>query len=214
MKLSEIYDSLASGELKNLRFSENNVIKPESRKVLLSSINAGLTDLHTRFLLKKNTIDMSYSKSREQYSINRPDLIEVLSVKLNETELTVNTLSGYHLINPTTIYIDKGIERYYLHDADVLNTLYVTYKANHKKLTEEDIELDNDVELPDSYLNALLYFIANRLYTSIPNQLDGDVNESLRYSKRYHDEIDMLTNQGIDVDGINEFSLFSARGFV
>lgn len=214
MKLSEIYDALATGELKNLRLSEDNQITAQGRKVLLSSINAGLTDLYTRFLLKKNDIEMSYNKSREQYRIGRADLIEILSVKLNDVELKVNHADGYHLLDPATIHIDKGIERSYLHSADELNVLTVVYKANHKKLTEEDILLDSDVELPDSYLNALLYFVASRLFASIPNQLDGDVNEGLRYSKRYFDEINMLINQGVDVDGINEFALFNVRGFV
>lgn len=214
MILSEIYDALATGELKNLRLSEDNQITTQGRKVLLSSINAGLTDLYTRFLLKKNDIEMSYNKSREQYRIGRTDLIEILSVKLNDVELKVNHADGYHLLDPATIHIDKGIERSYLHSADELNVLNVDYKANHKKLTEEDIMLDSDVELPDSYLNALLYFVASRLFASIPNQLDGDVNEGLRYSKRYFDEINMLINQGVDVDGINEFALFNVRGFV
>ena len=64
-------------------------------------------------------------------------------------------------------------------------------------------------------MNALIYFIAARLYTGAVNQLDGDLNEGVAYERKYQDEIAMLNNQGIDVDGFYDSNNnFRNRGFV
>ena len=81
-------------------------------------------------------------------------------------------------------------------------------------MTEQDIIDDTDTTLPSSYLNALLYFIGSRLYTSVVNQLDGDLNESIRYSQKYLQEIQMLSNQGIDTEDLIEMNLFHVKGFI
>ena len=63
-------------------------------------------------------------------------------------------------------------------------------------------------------MNALLSFIASRLYTSIVNHLDGDLNESNRYAQRYVQEIQLLERQGIDVDDLHQHTWFNQRGFI
>ena len=97
--------------------------------------------------------------------------------------------------------------------ADKPTVVTIEYKASHRKLTEEDILEDSEVDLPLSYLNALLYFIGSRMYVSVVNQLDGDLNESARYASMYQAELLTLTNQGIDVDHLNNNDWFYERGF-
>ena len=195
MRLSDIFDALGSGELANLHLVENNTIIPDKLPIVLNAINLALTDLHTKFLLKRELVKINIEPTIETYKITNGDFIEVLNSDMNGIQ--------YSLLNPNTLYVK----------ADKPTVITVEYKASHRKLTEEDILEDSEVDLPLSYLNALLYFIGSRMYVSVVNQLDGDLNESARYASMYQAELLTLTNQGIDVDHLNNNDWFYERGF-
>lgn len=195
MRLSDIFDALGSGELANLHLVENNKIIPDKLPIVLNAINLALTDLHTKFLLKRELVRINIEPTIETYKITNGDFIEVLNSNMNGIQ--------YSLLNPNTLYVKAGMP----------TVITVEYKANHRKLTEEDIIEDSEVDLPLSYLNALLYFIGSRMYVSVVNQLDGDLNESARYASMYQAELLTLTNQGIDVDHLNNNDWFYERGF-
>ena len=195
MRLSDIFDALGSGELANLHLVENNTIIPDKLPIVLNAINLALTDLHTKFLLKRELVKITIEPTIETYKITNGDFIEVLNSDMNGIQ--------YSLLNPNTLYVK----------ADKPTVVTIEYKASHRKLTEEDILEDSEVDLPLSYLNALLYFIGSRMYVSVVNQLDGDLNESARYASMYQAELLTLTNQGIDVDHLNNNDWFYERGF-
>ena len=195
MRLSDIFDALGSGELANLHLVENNSIIPDKLPIVLNAINLALTDLHTKFLLKRELVKINIEPTIDTYKITNGDFIEVLNSDMNGIQ--------YSLLNPNTLYVK----------ADKPTVVTIEYKASHRKLTEEDILEDSEVNLPLSYLNALLYFIGSRMYVSVVNQLDGDLNESARYASMYQAELLTLTNQGIDVDHLNNNDWFYERGF-
>lgn len=195
MRLSDIFDALGSGELANLHLVENNSIIPDKLPIVLNAINLALTDLHTKFLLKRELVKINIEPTIDTYKITNGDFIEVLNSDMNGIQ--------YSLLNPNTLYVK----------ADKPTVVTIEYKASHRKLTEEDILEDSEVDLPLSYLNALLYFIGSRMYVSVVNQLDGDLNESARYASMYQAELLTLTNQGIDVDRLNNNDWFYERGF-
>ena len=195
MRLSDIFDALGSGELANLHLVENNSIIPDKLPIVLNTINLALTDLHTKFLLKRELVKINIEPTIDTYKITNGDFIEVLNSDMNGIQ--------YSLLNPNTLYVK----------ADKPTVVTIEYKASHRKLTEEDILEDSEVDLPLSYLNALLYFIGSRMYVSVVNQLDGDLNESARYASMYQAELLTLTNQGIDVDHLNNNDWFYERGF-
>lgn len=195
MRLSDIFDALGSGELANLHLVEDNAIIPDKLPIVLNAINLALTDLHTKFLLKRELVKINIEPTIDTYKITNGDFIEVLNSDMNGIQ--------YSLLNPNTLYVK----------ADRPTVVTIEYKANHRKLTEEDILEDSEVNLPLSYLNALLYFIGSRMYVSVVNQLDGDLNESARYASMYQAELLTLTNQGIDVDRLNNNDWFHERGF-
>lgn len=195
MKLSEIFMSLADSEVSNLGFVENGAILPESLPKILRAINLGLADLHTRFLLRKKRIAVDLVPDQLQYTIAEPDFVELLTTSLPNIDKS--------LLSPNTFYAS----------VDAPTTITVEYKATLPPLTEADIAADSNVELPIAYLNALLYFIGSRMLMSIPNQMDGDINEGTRYTQKYMEELAMLTQQGVDVDGVYENNWFNERGF-
>lgn len=220
--LQEVYDYLASGELSNLFMADGGlgtgVLKDKYKAVVNKSIYLGLTDLHSRFVLKKDNAYRKIEKdfhgvavevvnllvSRDGLEINliADNFVEVLEVYINDREYIINDSDGYVLLATNRIKFSSPIAN--------TDTIKIEYQANHNPITEDTTH----IELPRMYLNALCYFIASRLYTSIVNQLDGDLNESNRYAQKYHQEIMMLESKGYDVDNFNQMCLFHAKGFI
>lgn len=205
MKLSYILEYLASGELGNLNLAEDQInIKEDKKVIVLRNINRGLEDLHTRFLLRKATAFIDVVPEQQVYSVLTEDFIEILHIYLNGKKLTS---SEYSLGDVDKFKINKLL--------GITDDIRVEYKASHKQLTELDIDLDTEIKLPSPYINALIYFVAARLFAGAVNQLDGDLNEGVNYERKYQDEIMMLNSQGIDVDGFYDSNNnFRNRGFV
>lgn len=205
MKLSHVLEYLASGELGNLNLAEDRInIKDDRKVIVLRAINRGLEDLHTRFLLRKATAFIEVVDGQQIYDVMPDDFIEILHIQINGKKLT------------NTEYSLGDVNKFKLNNLlGITDDVRVEYKASHKKLTELDISLDTEIKLPSPYMNALIYFVAARLYTGAVNQLDGDLNEGVAYERKYQDEIMMLSNQGIDVDGFYDSNNnFRNRGFV
>lgn len=208
MRLSDIFESLATAELANLFVGDYKESIPDNfKQQVLNSINLGLSDLYTRFLLKTNKVEIPMIVNQDVYKITENDFVEIMNVLIDDKPLPYKTYDGYVLMTPNTLVIQKS-------QIKENSKLTVIYKATHKKLTKTDINVNTELELPNNYINALFYFIASRLYTSIPNQLDGDLNEGVRWTQKYHEEIAILTAQGIDVDGIDNNDWFRQRGFI
>lgn len=205
MKLSMIFNALASGELHNLFLSEDaNSIREDKKEVVLRAINLGLIDLYNRFNLFCKEITLQTEKALKEYRVPDEDVIEITHITYQERELVHHR--DYRLKDVKTFVFMS----YPLDKQDII----IRYKARHRLLDVQDIEQDTDIELPMVYLNALLYFIASRAYTSIVNQLDGDLNESNRYAQKYMSEVQLLERQGVDVDDFDEMCVFNKRGFV
>lgn len=195
MNINELIKLLIYGELRNLSYvgSDGN-IKADKLDRLIDTINLGLLDLYTRFYINRKTKEISIIKDQHEYKIDDDNLIEITSIGLDKSE-----------------YMFKAIDTIYLFETNK-DKLTVIYKTKHNKITKDN--LDMLLELPSSYLNALVLFVASRLYTSIPNQLDGDLHEHSRYVQRYVEEIKHLTDTGIDVDDLDDKWLFTIKGFV
>lgn len=206
MKLSYIFEMLASGELSNLHLVDESKldIKPDKIPIVLRSINSALNDLHTRFLIARNIVDIPVIVGEDTYEIGNDDFIEILNVNIDDIPMLIH--HNYTLLNVNKIKVREKL--------GILSTLRVEYKAKHRVLTEVDVAMDANVNLPDSHLNALLYFVASKLYTSAVNQMDGDLNEGAAYMRKFLEEVKLLENQGIDVEELEPMNNFYSRGFV
>lgn len=207
--LQEIYDYLGSAELSNLFIADGGLgtglLKPEYHDVVNRSIYLGLTDLHTRFDLKVREFtfnNLGQSRLIHKYVFPIGDCVEVLQVFVDRVELETKTLNGYTLtdVNVVKLNSEHGFN----------STLKVVYRANHEAITPTT----TSIMLPRPYLMALLYFIASRLFTSIPNQLDGDLNEGNRYAQKYAQEIAKLHDEGLDINLDDDMWLFNQKGFI
>lgn len=210
MKLRELFDTLASGELHNLHLVKNYQVVPDKEQVVLRYINLGLTDLFNRFVLRKDTlvfdrVGLKHGENQGNFFIHDDNLIEVLNVYLDDKVLQFNVDYQMPKVNHIVLR-DKPSD---------LAELKIEYKSKHPTIGLLDLaNPDYEISIPSVYTYALALFIASRAYASNVNQLDGDLNEGNRYLKMYHDEIAMLTNQGVDVDSLDSHDWFYERGFV
>jgi hypothetical protein len=77
--------------------------------------------------------------------------------------------------------------------------LTLVYRANHPKINVEDFDLEStSIDLPDAYLEPLLYFIAARVHNPVGANNEGQVGMS--WTSRYEAACRALENEGLDLD--------------
>jgi hypothetical protein len=93
------------------------------------------------------------------------------------------------------------------------DTLELVYRANHFKIEPEDVEPELvQLELPDAYVEALLYFVASRVNN--PIGLTNEFNAANNYAAQYEQACQRLELQNLQVDQGSESSKLYARGWV
>lgn len=91
---------------------------------------------------------------------------------------------------------DAEVPEQYLSD-----TLTIVYRANHKKIVMGIGFFDPcrvTIELPETHLQALLFFVAARLQAPVGMTNEGAV--SMNYMAKYENECQGLENKGVQVD--------------
>jgi len=92
-------------------------------------------------------------------------------------------------------------------------TLEVVYRANHFKLIAEDIDPELvQLELPDAYQEALLYFVASRVNN--PIGMTNEFNAANSYSAKYEQACQQLEFQNLQVDQGSSGNKLYDRGWV
>lgn len=86
-------------------------------------------------------------------------------------------------------------------------TLEVVYRANHPKLSyvgDLSHPAHTEIELPDSHLQALLYFVASRVHTPVGMANEGNTGNT--YYMKYEAECLTLEGKGMQIDqgGMND----------
>lgn len=228
MRLSEVLEALASSELANLSYVEDGQIVAGKLNQVISAINLGLINLYTRFKLKKGFLLLDVSTSHNTYSLtkenaisNNPDGYILDNDKPYEGDL----IEILEITNPLNMVMQfDGSEEITLLKPDTLKFRYVNqigtyiieYAALPTKLSMDGEDIYSvEVELPDIYLNALLFFVASRLYSPVGVSMDNNRNSmDVSYIQRYETECKALMEQGVDVDTNHHSSVFFQRGFV
>lgn len=233
MKLADIFDSLASGELNTLSCVENGVVNPEHYARVIRGINRGLVKITTRLTLYKDFVILETNPDLSTYVIDdthtlssgNPDpyildtvtnpyqnnLIEILSLVSSENR-RIN-LDGSDGV------VRTALNRLQFKGVVPEGTFVVEYSALPQLVSLDDLDNLNpsmvEVQLPLVCLNALVYFVASLFYSPTLSGMDG-VRASLdvNYIQKYEAECLLLETRGIDIDEALPTNLFSQRGFV
>lgn len=217
MNLQEIFDLLTFGELAQLSIGggEAGVINDSNMAKVLPHINLGLISLYKRFKLKESDFLLQLIPGQYVYPLNIEDLIVVERVYApTEIEISLNDPTdntGCFTTAPKMFHIMPHI----------LNTaryseLRIVYRANHPKLMAEDGYVDVDsliIELPDTHIEPLLYFVASRLLASTGSgQFEGLA--SMQYLQKYEAACKQLTDWNPQFESSREVPRIIANGWV
>ena len=242
MTLKQIFDLLSHGELSQISLGGTNGIDETNWERVLGAVNLGLTELHKRFPLRREQVILQMQEGQLRYTLdvkhavsNRenptatkylidsaadPFIGRVLKIekvfdaggcelKLNrlgdafdQAHSTVRTPSYNTLILPTLLPVQA---------------LTIEYRGNHPLLVKErgyfNLE-DVAVELPDTHLTALLYFVASRLFN--PTGLSGNTafHEGNNYEAKFEAECQRLEFEGYENSEQEENSRLRRNGWV
>lgn len=93
--------------------------------------------------------------------------------------------------------------------------LDVVYRANHPKIDVIEAcaaPMAYDIELPEAYVEALLYFVASRVMN--PVGMSGEFHSGNNWASKYEYACQRLENENLDIDDFGEEDKFSQAGFV
>jgi hypothetical protein len=197
MTLQEIFDLLTFGELAQLSIGggEAGIIDDSNMAKVLPHINLGMTALYKRFKLKESSLVLPLVSGQLIYPLTQPDVMKIeriisptgIEISLNDPD----DPQGCSTTSDRTLVISS-----YLTEIAKYESLTVIYRANHPKLMAEDGYVDVDtltIELPDSYIEPLLYFVAARLLSSTGSgQFEGLA--SIQYLQKYEAACKQLTD--------------------
>lgn len=242
MLLSEVFYQLTYGELVQINLggaSEAGITK-ENYHRMLAHVNMGLTELHKRFLIKEGTLKIARQVGLDTYvlskkyaignresqepvkyiqdSVAQPFLDTVLKVErvygLDGLELELNT--GGDRYDPLSQVIrSPSFNTLIVPSAVEGSELTVVYRANHPIIVREDNSFDPtevDIDLPYSYMEPLLLYIASRVFN--PIGLNQQFHDGNNYAAKFEASCLMIQNQGLQNEAGEVVDRNSRNGWV
>lgn len=227
MKLSEIYNQLAYGELRQIVMGtgampvDEVAIPAAKRAEIFPFVVLGLTELHKRFHIREGEIPVTLVADQEDYSLAAAtDLLQVRKIegvyRDNTYDIPLNLNLDYAIRTPTynTIEVPTDKEKApWLEDTTVLT---VTYRADHPVIKAEIANQAAqivDIELPGVYLQALIYYICARVTASLGATTEG-YHEGDNYMAKFEHACQLLKMESFEVDEHASYDKLHMRGFV
>ena len=219
------------------------VVRPEDYAKLVGHVNLGLTAIYKRFNLKQKSFIIQLQQGLYTYQLNsqycqsnarsraplkyisdlawpyKDDLLKVervfaesgfeFAVNNPVDPLSMKTPTQKVLVVPEDIVAKLD----YLNDEMKTDTLKVEFRANHEKLSTEDVEPeDTELELPDTHLEPLLFYIASRVH--MPAGLGAEDNTGNMFYARYEQACLDLENQNFQIDKGAQYNRIERGGWV
>ena len=243
MTLKEIFDHLTYGELSQLNLGgdlESDI--PEERQIqVISSINLGLTDLHKRFRLKEKEVRVQLVEGQRHYwlqdsfavsspvagpkylldSIADPfdarGLVKIERIYTEDYREMPLNVGDLEYASELTPYIKTPTANSIWVSPELpLQVLTVVYRAKPEWIERPAGYFDPsqvEVDLPDTHLEALLFFIASRALNPIGMGGGGNnaMHEGNNYAAKYEAVCAQLEMGGYEVrDSSNNYRLYRA----
>lgn len=207
MNLQEVFDQLSSGELSQLSLAGPNggPLQQGSWPGVINSVNLGLTALYKRFNLKQDSKALTLNAALENYPVGQRDVLKLLRVQTDAGfDVPLNdALDDYSCFTPSprVLRVPQVLRVPTSETPEEYRTtsLLVTYQANHPWLDPELSAPEMvELELPDTHLQALLYFVASRAYN--PIGMGQEFNAGNTWFAKYEAECRSLENEGMQAD--------------
>ena len=181
---------------------------------VLPHINLGLVSLYKRFKIKESTYTLTLEPGKIIYPLVIDDLLVIERIYAPDgIELSLNDPTdpkGCSTTSVKTLVISSLLmtEAHY-------TELRLVYRANHPKLVAEDGYVDVDsliIELPDTHIEPLLYFVAARLLSATGSgQFEGLA--SMQYLQKYEAACKQLTDWSPQFESSRDVSRIISNGW-
>jgi len=234
MTLDQIFDQLTYGELASLAIggvNESKILVKDYPNVI-SHINLGLTELYKRFTIKTEEViiqqyeqietyylDSKYAESNDESvepikyimdSVFEPftdNVLKIQEVYDEAGELLFKNDSEQHWSIYTPTYNSIQLP-YPIND----NNLSVIFKANHAKISPTITDPTVvELELPISHLEALLFYVASRIYSGMGTA--ESIQESSNYLMKFEESCKKLDSLGLTIRDETTNIKLHTRGF-
>lgn len=205
MLIQEVFDQLRYGELSQVGLvdADTGVIPTTKHAALLGHLQMALTALHKRFKIReeRDTITLTgvvtYALPDDLLRLEQVMTAEGKPIAINEED------NPYSVFTPKlrTLRLSEELAAQGADLPDELKTasLQIVYRANHPAIDVEDFDLEEtEVELPETYLEPLLFYIAARVHNpigSIGQSNEGQVGIS--WSARYEQACQDIEQMGL-----------------
>ena len=235
MNITELFSSLAYGELSNLALSGdgNGLITPAKKPQLVYFINEALIDIHTKFNLKEDTLMLRIVEGKTQYFLDKAFSSTGFDPQVADFPYIEDSVSwpfkGY-VLKVLSIDSSSGCSRP-INDSEHIYSVFLPKPkelqvpffgddemlAVHYQALPEPVGIgvdDNaEIVLPSVLHNALRAYVASKVY--------GTMNtvESLTVSQMHMANYASLCSQIVEYDSLNlststTSAKFHTRGWV
>ena len=235
--LAQIFKDLTYGELSGLKIGEmipgehQSEPDPSRYEQLLSSINMGLTEIYKRFFLLSREVyvelheEISTYMLHSKYSVtagteptlyiidtvDEPFLDDVL--KIEEIYDEAGDRLGLNDVDDDLSAFTPSFRTFQVPYPNDNITYAVQYRASHP-LIEWSVDMDPsliDVAVPNSLYQALLYFVASRVHSSLGGDQGVEGND---YYQRFEASCAKVEELGLEVQSEPVNWRFDDRGWV
>ena len=195
MKVQELLD-LVKVKLQNLPIATNT-------SILISFLNMGMNELYRRFNLSVKSETIVVTTDLALYELRNDDVQMILAVydkfgkELTQSDVLDSLDYDYKIVNYRSFVLRKPFEGY----------LYAVYKASPVKL----VDGNDEVDLPESMVNALLTYVAYMANNTINRD---NMQESANHYQIFKEQCLDLEMQGYKIPLNTEKVAVQARGFV
>lgn len=187
-----------------------NIAKSFDVDYMIKIINIGISDLYNRFNLSIKSEVIATMKDMPMYEVRSPDCQMLVNIyKPDGTELQQSDVLG------SKIWQWKQINfRSFLLSNPQNDHVIAIYKAAPIPITKQD----SQIELPPSFIEALLlyitYMIAASLQSTSTSTGHRGSNESQTYRQMYEEECSRLIMMGYKINIQTERPPIQLKGFV
>lgn len=235
--LQDIFIDLSGGEFSNLRIGAFSIEDPESEPdpraylQLIRHVNLGLTALYTEFFLRSDSVIIDLDDTISEYHVDyRWATSNAASTEpIKYIADTVANPFGDNLLKIEEIYDEEGT-KLPLNDPDDDESLYTTrfdtiqhptpatgnsievlYRADHPTIAYSAgmDPADVYVEVPRQLREALLYYVAARVYAGI----NSEKPEANDYWQKYLTKVQDTHRQGLYIQTDIDNARFSEGGW-
>ncbi len=235
MLLSEFFEQLTYGELSNLSIGGKTIgnIEPEDYPAVIAHTNMALTALHKVFPLVCKEVIIQMDPTINVYHLHKDYAVNAGADSDKPIKYILDTAADP--FQNTLLQIDRVVDengkKLFLRENTEPTSLFtpsfnklqvpnptnsvlgVTYRATHPKLPTKNITPEEvELEIPESLLEPLLYYVASRAFMGTP-PMDG-VDRSSQYFGRYQASINRIKDNGLVMDDTTENQRIGDNGWV